>query len=397
MQYAKVSNKQAVIIFDHRMKHKSSNKKYMKKALKLAAQGVFSTAANPRVGCVLVSAHENKHEIIGAAFHQRVGAAHAEAMALHHAGARAKGATAYVTLEPCSHFGKNPPCANALIDAQVAKVVVCNDDPNPLVAGQGYKKLAQAGIEVVKGVLADQGQDLNRGFLHRMQTGIPWVRVKLAQSIDGRTAMASGESYWITGKQSRADVHYWRGRSGAIITGVETVIADDCQLNFRPQQLASKYRKLCKNVQVNQPLRVIIDSHLRTPLRAKILHNPEQVIIVTAVDDSNQSAPYEALGVQVKAMPGKAGLVDLHQVIRYLGMQEINEVLVESGATLAGAFMAANVVDELIIYTAPVIMGSSARPLLKINIEEMSDRHHIKVISTKSFGKDWRIRALVKA
>lgn len=369
----------------------------MKKALKLAAQGLFSTGANPRVGCVLVKTDQNKNKVIAAAFHRRVGEAHAEAFALQQAGKLAKGATAYVTLEPCSHVGKNPPCADALIKAQVAKVVVCNGDPNPLVAGQGYEKLKQAGIEVVSGVMSKKGRDLNRGFLHRMQTGLPWVRAKLAQSVDGRTAMASGESHWITGSKARADVQYWRGRSGAIITGVETVLSDDCQLNFRPESLSKKHRKYHVNVVVNQPLRIVLDSQLRTPLTAKILQNPEQVLIVTASTDETKAASYRALGVQVEMMPAKAGTVDLNQVVRYLGMRQINEVLLESGPTLAGAFLAAELMDELIVYTAPVIMGSTASPLLKINVEEMSDRHHIKVISTKQFGKDWRIRALVKA
>ncbi len=362
----------------------------MKKALRLAAHGVFTTGANPRVGCVLVK----DERIVAQAYHQRVGESHAEALALAQAGKLAKGATAYVTLEPCSHVGKNPACADALIKAGVAKVVVCNDDPNPLVAGQGYQKLEQAGIAVIRGVLSARGQELNQGFLHRMQTGLPWIRSKSAQSLDGRTAMASGESYWITGKPARADVQYWRGRSGAIITGVDTVLHDDCQLNFRPKDLRKKHRKLAAGTEVNQPLRVVVDSQLRTPLTAKILQHPEQVLIVTAVSDAAKLAVYRESGIEVQCLRSAEGRVDLSQLCRLLGLREINEVLIESGATLSGAFLAAGLIDELIIYTAPVLLGSSGRPLFKIGIEEMSERLHIEVKSSKAFGKDWRLRAL---
>ncbi len=373
------------------MKHKSRHRKYMKKALKLASKGVFTTGANPRVGCVVVKGGQ----IIASAYHQRVGEPHAEALALQQAGEKAAGSTVYVTLEPCSHVGKNPPCADALIKAQVKRVVVCNDDPNPLVSGQGFAKLQAAGIEIVSGILANKGRDLNRGFLHRMETGLPWVRCKLAQSLDGRTAMASGESFWITGKEARADVQYWRGRSGAIITGIGTVLQDDCQLDFRPDDLSGKHRKNLVD-EVSQPLRVVIDSQFRIPTEARILARPGQVLLVTATENQLKQQRLEQLGVTVKVMRSADAKVDLHQVIRYLGMHEINEVLLESGATLAGAMMSADLLDEFIIYTAPVIMGSTARPLLKISIEEMVSRHHIKAISSKAIGKDWRLRALIK-
>ena len=372
------------------MKHKRSHKKYMKKALRLAAHGLFTTDANPRVGCLIV---KNK-KIVGKAFHHRVGEKHAEVLALTMAGKRAKGATAYVTLEPCSHVGKNPPCADALIKAGVSTVVVCNDDLNPLVAGDGYKKLEKAGIKVVRGVKKKRGQRLNRGFLNRMQTGMPWVRSKSAQSLDGRTAMESGESLWITGPEARADVQYWRGRSGAIITGIGTVLTDDCQLNFRPDGLADKHRKLAQGIVIKQPLRVIVDSQLRMPQFANILQQPDEVLIVTAVSNINQLKPFKELGVNVQSMPAANGQVDLKQLIQYLGMQQINEVLIESGSTLSGTFLAEGLIDEIIVYTAPVLMGSSGRPLFQINIEEMSDRHHIDVISLKLFGKDQRMRAL---
>lgn len=373
------------------MKHKSRHRKYMKKALKLAAKGLFTTGANPRVGCVLVKGGE----VIAQAYHQRVGEPHAEALALRQAGEQAADATAYVTLEPCSHHGRNPPCADALIQAGVKRVVVCNDDPNPLVAGAGYDKLHAAGIEVICGILVSRGTDLNRGFLHRMQTGLPWVRCKLAQSLDGRTAMASGESFWITGQQARADGQYWRGRSGAIITGIETVLQDDCRLDFRPDDLRKKHRQLISD-QVKQPLRVVVDSQMRLPLTAKILDRPGKVLLVTAKNDTEKTKKFNALGVEVQVMSDSAGRVDLAQLLTELGQREINEVLVEAGATLAGALLQDNLLDELLVYTAPVLMGSTGRPLLKLNIEEMADRHHIKVISTTSLGRDWRLRALVK-
>lgn len=364
----------------------------MKKALKSAARGLFTTGENPRVGCLLVK--DNK--IIASAYHQRVGEKHAEALAIAEAGDAAEGSIAYVTLEPCSHTGKNPPCADALIKAKVKQVVVCNDDPNPLVAGGGYAKLEAAGIKVIRRVKQHQGTDLNRGFLHRMQTGLPWVRCKSAQSIDGRTAMASGESYWITAKKARKDVQYWRGRSGAVITGVETVLQDDCRLNFRPEQLSKKHKKYAEGVAVNQPLRVVVDSHLRTPLDAHILQSPDQVLMVTTTDDSAKLEAFNQLGVKVKTFKAADGRVDLKRLITYLGMKRINEVLIESGATLAGSFISDELVDELLIYTAPVLMGSKARPLFELNIEEMASRLHISHLSIKSFGKDWRIRGLLK-
>lgn len=364
----------------------------MNKALKLAKYGLFTTAENPRVGCVLVK--ENK--VIASAYHQRVGEKHAEAIALEQAGEDAKGCTAYVTLEPCSHTGKNPPCADALIKAQIKRVVVCNDDPNPLVAGGGYKKLKDAGIEVVSGVLSKKGMALNKGFLHRMETGMPWVRCKSAQSLDGRTAMANGDSYWITGKKARKDVQYWRGRSGAVITGIETVLQDDCLLNFRPEQLAKKQKPHAQGVVVNQPLRVIVDSQLRTPLEAKILQNPNQVLIATASDNMSLLEPFKKLGIKVITLKSADGRVDLKRLISYLGMKRVNEVLVESGATLSGSFVDAGLINELLIYTAPVLMGSKARPLFELNIEEMANRHHITNLSIKPFGKDWRIRGFLK-
>jgi diaminohydroxyphosphoribosylaminopyrimidine deaminase/5-amino-6-(5-phosphoribosylamino)uracil reductase len=364
----------------------------MKKALKQAAKGVFTTGSNPRVGCVIVK----NGQVISKAFHQRVGEQHAEALALAKAGSQAEGSTVYVTLEPCSHHGKNPPCADALIAAGVKTVVVCNDDPNPLVAGKGYIKLENAGIEVITGVCFKKGLKLNKGFLKRMQTGLPWVSGKLAQSLDGRTAMANGESFWITGKKSRQDVQYWRGRSQAIVTGIETVLLDDCRLNVRPNELPKRFRKLTHDFKNKQPLRVVIDSQMRIPLDAKILQDPENALVVTAVYDRFKGQQLLDVGVKVEFFPAKNGKVDLHRVIKHLGELQINEVLIETGATLAGAFLQEKLLDELLVYTAPVIMGSLGRPTFKIDIEEMSERLHIKPISIKHIGNDWRLRALVE-
>ncbi|MCB1584276.1 MAG: bifunctional diaminohydroxyphosphoribosylaminopyrimidine deaminase/5-amino-6-(5-phosphoribosylamino)uracil reductase RibD [Xanthomonadales bacterium] len=361
----------------------------MKKALKQAAKGVFTTGANPRVGCVIVK----DGKILAKAFHQRVGEKHAEVLALEKAGYAAEGSTVYVTLEPCSHHGKNPPCADALIAAGVKKVVVCNNDPNPLVAGKGYLKLEQAGIEVITGVRFKKGQKLNPGFFKRMQTGLPWVRCKLAQSLDGRTAMANGESHWITGKEARQDVQYWRGRSQVIITGIETVLHDDCRLNVRPDELSKKYKKLPHDFANTQPLRIILDSQLRIPLDARILQQPESALVVTAVHDRIKGQQLMDMGIPVEFFPGIDGQVDLTKLLKYLGQLEINEVLIESGGKLAGSFLQQHLLDELLIYTAPVILGSNAKPLFKLNIEEMSARLHIKAESIKHYGNDWRLLA----
>ncbi|KAA3646070.1 MAG: bifunctional diaminohydroxyphosphoribosylaminopyrimidine deaminase/5-amino-6-(5-phosphoribosylamino)uracil reductase RibD [Proteobacteria bacterium] len=373
------------------MNHKREDLKYMEKAFELAEQGLFTTGENPRVGCVLVK----DDTIIGEGFHLRPGEAHAEVHAINEAGEQARGSTAYVTLEPCCHHGKTPPCSQALIAAGVARVVVANTDPNALVGGQGLQQLKDAGIDVTTGVLAELGADLNAGFFKRMREKLPLVRCKLAQSLDGRTAMASGESYWITGEAARRDVQYWRARSGAIITGVETVIQDDCRLTVRPEALPEKDHNKPQFFSEQQPLRVIIDSQLRTPLNATILQQ-QPVLLVCAQASEEQKSAFREIGCDVKPMPGLNQRVDLATVLHYLAEQGINEVLVEAGATLAGAFVEAKLVDELVIYTAPVLMGSSGRPLLDFHIDKMADRLHIHTISMQAFGQDWRLRASLK-
>ncbi len=362
----------------------------MKKALKLARKGLFTVGENPKVGCLIVKGDE----IVGQGFHQYVGQLHAEVLALKEAGDQAKGATAYVTLEPCSHHGKNPPCADALIKAGIKRVVVCNDDPNPLVAGQGYDKLRAAGIEVVTGVMKKKGQALNAGFLHRMKTGLPWVRLKMAQSLDGRTAMANGDSFWITGRKARQDVQYWRGRSGVIVTGIGTVLSDDCRLTVRPDDLPKKYRKLThdfngENGLNRQPLRVVLDSQLRLPLDAKIIADDARCVVVTCNENAHKIKRLEEKGVKVLQMPNSQGQVDIKAIIKWLGNQNINEVLFECGATLAGQLVSDKLLNEMLIYTAPVFMGSLAKPLVKLDIDHMPQRLCLNVNNVKKLGFDF--------
>jgi diaminohydroxyphosphoribosylaminopyrimidine deaminase/5-amino-6-(5-phosphoribosylamino)uracil reductase len=359
----------------------------MNKALRLAKKGLFTTTANPRVGCVLVS----RGHVVGKGYHKRVGEPHAEVFAIENADEFAEGATAFVTLEPCSHFGKNPPCADALIKAKVRKVVVCNLDPNPLVAGKGIEKLKAAGIKVKVGKLGKKGKQLNIGFFHRMKTGLPFVRLKMAQSLDGRTAMGSGESHWITGEQARQDVQYWRARSGAIITGIETVLQDDCRLTVRPEDLPEKYKNLPNDFVKYQPMRVILDTHLRMDSKAKILNAIGRKVVMTASQNKAKIELLESIGVEIVHIPQKDNKIELMPVLKWLGEQQINELLVETGATLAGSFIQQNLVDQLILYTAPVIMGSTARPLFELNIEKMKDRIKCNNYKLKTMGSDLRL------
>jgi len=361
----------------------------MKKALSEAKKGLFTTTANPRVGCVLVS----RGHVVGKGFHKRVGEPHAEVFAIENADEFSQGSIAFVTLEPCSHYGKNPPCADALIKAKVKKVIVCNKDPNPLVAGKGIEKLKAAGIKVKKGIDCEKGKRLNVGFFHRMKTGLPFVRLKMAQSLDGRTAMKSGESQWITGSQARSDVQYWRARSHAILTGIETVLQDDCRMTVRPEQLPEKYQKLPNDFDVYQPMRVVLDTHLRIATDAKILQSVGRSVVMTTNDDESKIKQLQDLGVEVVKMPMYNNKIDLSAVLNWLGDEQINELLIEAGATLAGSFIQQKLINQLILYTAPVIMGSSARPLFEINIEEMQDRLHIDDFTIKQMGKDWRLIA----
>ncbi|EZQ13912.1 diaminohydroxyphosphoribosylaminopyrimidine deaminase [Halopseudomonas bauzanensis] len=359
----------------------------MARAIQLAARGLYTTEPNPRVGCVLA----RDGEIVGEGWHVRAGEGHAEVNALAQAGERARGATAYVTLEPCSHFGKTPPCANALIDAGVSRVVAAMQDPNPQVAGQGLARLRAAGIEVDCGLLESEARDLNPGFIKRMQQGLPWVRLKLAMSLDGRTAMASGESQWITGPQARADVQRLRARSGAVISGADSVLLDDSALTVRAAELGLD-ADLATAAAASQPLRVLIDGRLRVPLQQRLFREAGPVLVVCA-DTQQREAEYRHHGAELLALPGEQGRVDLGGLLYELGRRGCNEVLVESGADLAGAFWRAALVDELIVYMAPRLLGSRARPLLDLPFDRMAEAMDLDVTDMRVIGRDWRITA----
>ena len=341
---------------------------YMALALALAERGLYSTSPNPRVGCVIV----REGQVIGEGFHRCAGEAHAEVGALAQAG-DASGTTAYVTLEPCSHTGKTPPCCEALIAAGVARVVVAMQDPNPLVAGQGVAALIAAGIKVDIGVLEAEARALNPGFIKRMESGLPWLRVKLAMSLDGRTAMASGESQWITGADARSDVQRLRARSCAVISGVDTVISDDASLTVRADELGLE-PELSQWAVEQQPLRVVLDSGLRLRPDAKILSLQGPVLIVCALDKPAAQRALEEAGAQVLCLPGDNNRVDLTRVLKELAKMACNEVLLEAGATLSGAMAIAGLVDQYTFYMAPTLLGSDARPLLTMPLYQMSEQ-----------------------
>lgn len=345
---------------------------YMQHAIQLAKKGIYSTRPNPNVGCVIVK----DGEVIGQGFHPRAGQPHAEVFALREAGEQAKGATAFVTLEPCAHYGRTPPCAKALIDAQVKRVVIACLDPNPLVSGKGVALLQDAGIEVITGVCTEQATALNLGFLKAMATKMPYVRLKVASSLDGRTAMQSGESKWITGEQSRLQVQHWRAISGAVITGINTVIADDCQLNVR--ELRDEQQQAIDIQHIVQPKRIILDRQGRLPLTAKILNQPNDVIVV-----GKYRPELAELGVvQLADQPLKQLLQTLCQDF------QIYDVMVEAGAILATAFLQAQLVDEVIHYIAPCLLGSSARAMFGAELQKMSEKYQLQIKQYQQVGQD---------
>lgn len=352
---------------------------WMAQALRLAELGLYTTSPNPRVGCVLVQGDK----IVGEGWHVRAGEPHAEVHALRAAGVAARGATAYVTLEPCSHFGRTPPCADALIEAGVKRVVVAMQDPNPLVAGKGIARLRAAGIAVESGLMETAARELNAGFIARMTRGIPWVRSKIAASLDGRTALANGTSKWITGEAARSDVQHWRARSCAVLTGSGTVLADDPQLNVRANDAA------------RQPLRVVLDSELRTPPQARILQNGK-TLIYTAVTDVAKRQALEACGAEVAVLTGADGKVDLHNAMCDLAKRGMNEVLVEAGRTLNGALLKAGLVDELVLYLAPQFLGDAARGLADIGeLTQLRQRVALEWNDVRQVGPDLRIIAKI--
>jgi diaminohydroxyphosphoribosylaminopyrimidine deaminase/5-amino-6-(5-phosphoribosylamino)uracil reductase len=359
----------------------------MAHALRLAERGLYTTDPNPRVGCVLV----RDGEVVGAGWHERAGEPHAEIHALRAAGERAAGATAYVTLEPCVHHGRTPPCADALVAASVARVVVAMKDPNPVVDGAGLGRLATAGIVVEWGLLEDQARALNPGFVTRMTRGRPYTRCKLAMSLDGRTAMASGESRWVTGPAARRDVQRLRARSSAVVTGIGTVVADDPLLTVRDETVgapspAGGWR---------QPLRVVLDPRLSTPPAARLLSAPGRTVIATCCQDDEAAEPLMDTPAEVIRFPGSVDGLDLAALVRYLALEEaVNELLVEAGATLSGAFVQAGLVDELVLYVAPKLLGATARGLLQLpGLERMADAIPIEILDIRAVGRDWRVTA----
>lgn len=367
-----------------------SPERWMARALVLARRGLYTTDPNPRVGCVLVKDGRR----VGEGWHQRAGEPHAEVHALRDAGEAARGATAYVTLEPCSHHGRTGPCAEALVEAGVAKVVVAMRDPNPLVAGNGVARLRAAGIEVEVGLLEAQARALNPGFISRMAEGRPFVRLKMAMSLDGRTAMRSGESQWITGPRARCQVQRLRARSSAVITGVESVIFDNSRLTLRADQLELPDGEA---IAARQPLRVVVDSRLRLPEAAACLREPGRTLVAT-VDghDAERRARLEAAGAEVLALPaGEDGRVDLAALLAHLAEREaINEALLETGATLAGAMLDAGLVDEMQLFVAPTLLGGEARPLFALpGLETMAERKPLEILDIRAVGRDWRITA----
>tara|TARA_R110002110_G_scaffold415860_1_gene658699 strand:- start:12124 stop:13236 length:1113 start_codon:yes stop_codon:yes gene_type:complete len=358
----------------------------MARALQLARRGRFSAMPNPHVGCVLV----RDEAIIGEGFTQPAGGNHAEIEALQQAG-DARGATAYVTLEPCSHKGRTGPCVDALLEAGVSRVVAAMQDPNPLVSGQGLEKLRAAGVIVECGLLEAQAEQLIAGFVARMRRGRGRVRAKLAMSMDGRTAMASGESQWITGAAARADVQRLRAQSCAIVTGVGTVLADDCALTVREAELGLSAAEASLAVQ-QQPLRVVLDSQLRTPATAKVLDNSAPTLLCHAAD-CDVPAHLVASPAMRLALPVAEHGLALAGLFDYLNARQCNEILVESGPRLAGAVLQAGLLDELVIYMAPALLGSSARPLLQLPLEHMADKVELQLQDVRRVGQDWRFTA----
>jgi diaminohydroxyphosphoribosylaminopyrimidine deaminase/5-amino-6-(5-phosphoribosylamino)uracil reductase len=350
---------------------------FMSRALMLARRGLYTTDPNPRVGSILVK----DGEIVGEGWHERAGEAHAEINALEQAGDKARGATAYVTLEPCCHTGRTPPCTDALIAAGVSRVVVAMQDPNPLVAG-GLAVLEDAGIKVQSGVLQAQAEALNPGFISRMREKRPYIRVKLAVSLDGKTAMANGESKWITGEAARADVQRLRAQSSAILTGSGTVLSDDPSLNVRDMDIG------------RQPMRVIVDANLSTPETAKILKLEGSTLIATAAEEADLSEMLVNAGAEIILLPAGSNKVDLPALMQHLAAQEVNEVLVEAGSTLCGSLLESKLVDELVVYMAPHIMGHDARGMFRLpGLENMADRISLNMTDVRAVGKDWRITA----
>ncbi len=355
----------------------ATDRRHMARALELAERGLWTTDPNPRVGCVIADGER----VIAEGWHERAGGPHAEAMALAAAGAAARGATAYVTLEPCCHHGRTPPCADALIGAGIARVVYAMRDPNPRVAGGGIARLAAAGVAVEGGLLEPAARELNPGFISRMERGRPWVTVKLAASLDGGTALPDGESRWITGEAAREDVQRLRARSSAVMTGSGTVLADDPRLDVRLPQAT------------RQPLRVVLDSQLRIPPQARIVAPPGTLLVICTTEDPARAEALRAAGAEVVRVAAASGGVDLGAALEILAARQVNELFAECGAGLAGALLSAGLADELLLYLAPTLLGADARPLVDLPAPAtLAGRLLFSIAGRQDVGDDLLIR-----
>lgn len=349
----------------------------MARALELAERGLYTTTPNPRVGCVIV----NGGQVVGEGWHERAGLPHAEVNALAAAGLRARGATVYVALEPCVHQGRTGPCTEALLKAGVARVVAALQDPNPLVGGKGLESLKQSGIETGAGLMEAEARELNIGFVSRMTRGRPWARMKVAASLDGKTALNNGRSQWITGEAARRDGHHWRARACAILTGAGTVRDDDPRLTVRDVETS------------RQPLRVVVDSKLETPPAAKILDGGG-VLVAAAQEDKPKIAALRARGAEVIVLPNSAGKVDLGGLFRELARREVNEVHVEAGSRLNGSLLQEGQVDELLVYLAPSIIGETARGMFHLpELTDLAGQRPLRILDTRMIGPDLRVTA----
>jgi len=352
---------------------------FMGQVLELAGRGLWTTTPNPRVGCVVVK----NGVVVGTGWHEKTGLPHAEVLALRAAGARTRGATLYLNLEPCSHHGRTPPCVDAIVAAGVKRVVAAIQDPNPKVAGTGFAKLAAAGIAVEHGLKEDEARELNIGFFARMTRGRPWVRMKIAASLDGRTALANGKSQWITGEIARQDGHRWRARACAILTGFGTVRDDDPQLNVRGVDTP------------RQPLKIVVDSKFETAPSARLLKEGK-TLVVGAVNDEKKIAALKAAGAEVIIVPNDRGKVELFRLMEELARRELNEIHVEAGTKLNGSLLQADVVDELLVYLAPSLIGDSGRGMFNLpELTQLSQATALKIREVERVGADLRILARI--